>query len=176
MPEVGIILGSDSDLPKVKDCFKILEEFEVDFEILISSAHRTPVQTKKWVSSARDRGIKVIIAVAGGAAHLPGVVAAYTTLPVLGVPIVSGISGGMDSILSILQMPSGIPVGTMPVGSASGANSALFAINILSVIDKKYEEKLKKFRADMITKISGKNEAMNKMGYKEYIKVLEDKK
>ncbi|MCP4130474.1 MAG: 5-(carboxyamino)imidazole ribonucleotide mutase [bacterium] len=173
MPQVGIILGSDSDLPKVADCFKILEEFEVDFEIIVSSAHRTPEQTKEWVSSARDRGMKAIIAVAGGAAHLPGVVASHTTLPVIGVPIETKISGGLDSILSILQMPSGIPVATMPSGKAGGANAALFAINILSVVDEKYADRLKVYRVNMAVKIAKKNENLKDLGYKKYIAGME---
>lgn len=173
MSEVGIILGSDSDLPKVKDCFSILEDFGVNFEIIVSSAHRTPEQTMEWVKNARGKGIKVIIAVAGGAAHLPGVVASHTTLPVLGVPIETKIAGGIDSIFSILQMPSGIPVATMPAGRSGGANAALFALNILSVENKGYEEKLSDYREEMAMKIIKKNEKMNSMGYKDYIKTLE---
>ena len=175
MAEIGIILGSDSDLPKVKECFNILKNFGVDFEIILSSAHRTPAQTKEWVSSAKERGIKAIIAVAGGAAHLPGVTAAYTTLPVIGVPIETNISGGLDSILSILQMPSGIPVATMPAGKAGGVNAALFAINILSINDKRYEDKLMDYRKNMEEKISDKNKKMNEMGYEKYIKSIEGK-
>src|SRR4030067_558027 len=133
MPEVGIILGSESDLPKVKECFEIVALFNVDLEIIISSAHRSPEATMGWAAAASDRGIKVIIAVAGGAAHLPGVVASRTTLPVIGVPIETKISGGLDSLLSIAQMPSGIPVAAMAVGKAGGANAALFAVRILSL-------------------------------------------
>jgi len=169
MSRVGIILGSDSDLPKVEGCFETLDKFGVDFEIIVSSAHRTPEQTKEWVSSARGKGMQVIIAVAGGAAHLPGVVASHTTLPVIGVPIETKISGGLDSILSILQMPSGIPVGTMPSGKAGGTNAALYAINILSISDKVIEEKLADFRSDMADKIAKKNEALSSKGYKDYI-------
>ncbi len=176
MALVGIILGSDSDLPKIKECFKLLEEFDVEFEILISSAHRTPDQTKEWVETARERGVRAIIAVAGGAAHLPGIVAAHTTLPVIGVPIETNISGGLDSILSILQMPSGIPVATMPSGKAGGANAALFAISILALSDPSLEEKIKKYRNDMADKISEKNRKMENTGYKEYIKNLEEQK
>jgi 5-(carboxyamino)imidazole ribonucleotide mutase len=176
MALVGIILGSDSDLPKVKDCFRLLEEFDVEFEILISSAHRTPDKTREWVESARGRGVRAIIAVAGGAAHLPGVVAAHTTLPVIGVPIETKISGGLDSILSILQMPSGIPVATMPSGKAGGANAALFAINILTLNDTTLEEKMKKYREDMAEKISEKNSKLESAGFKEYIKNLEEQK
>ena len=176
MASVGVILGSDSDLPKVKDCFKILNEFGVGFEIIISSAHRTPEQTKEWAKSARERGIKVIIAVAGGAAHLPGVVSAFTTLPVIGVPIETNISGGIDSILSILQMPSGIPVATMPAGRAGGANAALFAINILTLIDQKYIKKLDEYRKNMGVKISEKNKNLQNLGYEEYIDKIQGQK
>ncbi|MFC1670158.1 5-(carboxyamino)imidazole ribonucleotide mutase [Spirochaetota bacterium] len=175
MASVGIILGSDSDLPKVNDCFKVLDEFGVAFEIIISSAHRTPEQTKEWTKSARERGIKVIIAVAGGAAHLPGVVSAYTTLPVIGVPIESNISGGIDSILSILQMPSGIPVATMPAGKAGGANAALFAINILTLTDERYIKKLDEYRKKMGEKISEKNVKLGNLGYKKYIDGIQGK-
>lgn len=175
MPEIGIILGSDSDLPKVKKCFDILEKFGVDFEIIVSSAHRTPEQTKNWVCEARNRGMKAIIAVAGGAAHLPGVVASHTTLPVIGIPIESGISGGLDSILSILQMPSGIPVATMPAGKAGGSNAALYAVSILGVIDESYAKKLADYRVEMAEGVKSKNEKLNSMGYKDYIASLEEK-
>jgi phosphoribosylaminoimidazole carboxylase PurE protein len=173
MAEVGIILGSDSDLPKVKDCFSILEKFDVPYEVIVSSAHRTPEKTKEWVTTARERGLKVIIAVAGGAAHLPGVVASHTTLPVIGVPIETKISGGLDSILSILQMPSGIPVGTMPAGRAGGSNAALYAVNILSIGDSSYEKKLETYRKEMAEKIEGKNIKMNEAGLDNYIKSIE---
>lgn len=176
MPEIGIILGSDSDLPKIKECFTILEEFGVEFDLLVSSAHRTPEETKDWVSSARSRGLKAIIAAAGGAAHLPGVCASHTTLPVIGIPIESKISGGLDSILSIIQMPSGIPVAAMPAGSAGGANAALFALNILSVSDKKIEEKMNAYRKKMRDNVLEKNRRLNEIGRNEYIKSLEDKK
>lgn len=173
MAVVGIILGSDSDLPKVKNCFETLDKFEVPFEIIVSSAHRTPEQTKEWVSTAKSRGLKVIIAIAGGAAHLPGVVASHTILPVIGIPIATNISGGLDSILSILQMPGGIPVATMPAGSAGGINAALFAINILSLADENYATKLTNYRAEMKEKIDAKNLALSSEGYKNYIKKLE---
>ena len=175
MAQIGVILGSDSDLPKIKECFNILEEFGIEFEVLVSSAHRTPEQTVKWVSGARERGLKVIIAAAGGAAHLPGVVAAHTTLPVLGIPIESKIAGGLDSILSIIQMPAGIPVAAMPAGSAGGANAALFALNILSVTDSSVADKLKNYRINMQSKIEAKNKELDSLGYKEYIRKLDGK-
>ncbi len=176
MPEVGIILGSDSDMPKVKDCFRLLEEFGVDFEIIISSAHRTPEQTREWVASSRDRGIKAIIAVAGGAAHLPGVVASHTTLPVIGVPVETNIAGGIDSLFSIVQMPSGIPVATMPAGKAGGANAALYAISILALGNDQYTSRLVEYREKMAEKISKKNDELNSIGFAKYISNLEKKK
>ena len=176
MIEVGIILGSDSDLPKIKDCFRVFEEFGVSFDLIISSAHRTPEQTMQWVKSAEEKGIKIIIAAAGGAAHLPGVVASHTTMPVIGIPIESGISGGLDSILSILQMPSGIPVATMPTGKSGGTNAALFAMNILAIENESYKTKLLKYRKNMIEKITKTNDKIKSMGYGDYIKSLEEKK
>jgi phosphoribosylaminoimidazole carboxylase PurE protein len=173
MADVGIILGSDSDMPKVKECFELLEQFNVSFEIIISSAHRTPTQAVEWASTAVKRGIKVIIAVAGGAAHLPGVVAAHTILPVIGVPVETNIAGGIDSILSIIQMPAGVPVAAMAAGKAGGANAALFAISILSLTNKSYAERLERYRNDMAEKISGRNDTLNQMGVTEYIKMKE---
>jgi 5-(carboxyamino)imidazole ribonucleotide mutase len=172
MPEIGIILGSDSDLPKIADCFNILEEFGAGFEIIISSAHRTPEKTKEWVSTAKDRGICVIIAAAGGAAHLPGVAASHTVLPVIGIPIETKIAGGLDSILSIIQMPSGVPVAAMPSGKAGGANAALFALSILAVNKKEYADKLKKYREKTADKIAKKNKDLSAKGYKQYINDL----
>lgn len=176
MPEVAIFLGSDSDLPKVKACFNIFNEFGVSFETSISSAHRTPEKIKEQIETAKDRGIKVIIAVAGGAAHLPGVIASHTTLPVIGVPIETQIAGGIDSILSILQMPSGIPVATMPSGQAGGANAALYAICILALCNKEYDSKLIEYRRKMKEKIFEKNNRLKSIGPLEYIKELEEKK
>ena len=170
MAKVGIILGSDSDLPKIKECFEILEQFEVPFEIIISSAHRAPEQTKEWAVTAAQRGLKVIIAAAGGAAHLPGVVASHTTLPVIGIPIETALAGGLDSMLSIIQMPAGIPVAAMAAGKAGGANAALFAVSILALSDASCAERLMHYRKDMAEKIAGRNEQLNRVGYKEYIK------
>jgi len=176
MAEIGIILGSDSDLPKIKDCFDILNQFSVEFEVIVSSAHRSPKQTVDWVENVSKRGIKVIIAVAGGAAHLPGVVAAHTVLPVIGVPIESGIAGGLDSILSIVQMPAGVPVAAMPTGKSGGANAALFAINILALSNPALTEKMIDYREKMAAKISEKNKDIKEMGLMNYINQLESKK
>lgn len=168
MAEIGIILGSDSDLPKVSECFETLEQFKVPFEIVISSAHRTPERTREWASGAAERGIKVIIAVAGGAAHLPGVVASHTTLPVIGVPVETSISGGLDSILSIIQMPAGVPVGAMAAGKAGGINAALFAISILALSDNACAEKLARYRKETEEKISKRNDKLKVSGYRGY--------
>lgn len=176
MPDIAIILGSDSDLPKVKECFSVLEDFKVPFELFISSAHRTPERTKQWATALRERGVKVVIAAAGGAAHLPGVVASYTTLPVIGVPVETPIGGGIDSILSILQMPSGIPVGTMPAGKAGGHNAALYAIAILAVADPALVKKLDAYRNKLALGVIERNEKVQSAGYGEYIKGLEAKK
>lgn len=173
MAEIGIILGSDSDLPKIKDCFDILEKFDVAFDLIISSAHRCPVQTMEWASGASKRGIKVIIAAAGGAAHLPGVVASHTTIPVIGVPIETGIGGGLDSMLSIIQMPAGIPVAAMAAGKAGGANAALFAVSILSLSNAVYAERLARYRHEMAAAISERNDKIKQAGLKEYIKMKE---
>ena len=173
MKSVGIILGSDSDLPGVKECFIILEEFGVKYEVIVSSAHRSPDQTVEWVKGARGKGIGVIIAVAGGAAHLPGVVASHTTLPVVGVPVETKLAGGLDSILSILLMPSGIPVGTMAAGKSGGANAALYALNILSVFDEKIEKKMDEYRKKMAKKIIDKNKKISQLGLMNYINNLE---
>jgi phosphoribosylaminoimidazole carboxylase PurE protein len=170
MANVGIILGSDSDLPKIKECFEILEQFDVPFEIIISSAHRTPEQTKEWAVTAAKRGLKVIIAAAGGAAHLPGVVASHTTLPVIGIPVETGLAGGLDSMLSIIQMPAGIPVAAMATGKAGGANAALFAVSILALNDPSCAERLVHYRKDLSDKVNGKNDQLKKVGYRDYIK------
>ncbi len=174
MKNIGIICGSDSDLPKIKDCFSLLDEFEVNYDVIVSSAHRTPEQTQRWVQGARDRGVGVIIAAAGGAAHLPGVVASHTTLPVIGIPIETRIAGGLDSILSILQMPSGIPVGTMPAGKSGGKNAALFALSILAVEDRGLAEKLTNYRTKMRESIQKKNKEINDTGLHKYIEKLEE--
>ncbi len=176
MAEIGIIVGSDSDLPKIKECFDLLEEFRVEFDIIISSAHRCPAQTMEWAATAQKRGIKVIIAAAGGAAHLPGVVASHTTLPVIGVPIETGIAGGLDSMLSIIQMPAGIPVAAMAAGKAGGINAALFAISILSLSSAAYAQRLDRYRKEMAEKITGRNEKLKQMGVGEYIKMKEGAK
>ncbi|MCP5108487.1 MAG: 5-(carboxyamino)imidazole ribonucleotide mutase [bacterium] len=143
--KIGIILGSDSDFPYMEKGIKLLQEFGIPFEIEVSSAHRTPERTVELVRSFEDQGIQVIIAAAGGAAHLPGIIAAHTILPVLGVPITSALSG-LDSLYSIVQMPGGIPVAAFSIGNSGGVNSVLFAAEILGLNDPDIKQKMIDFR------------------------------
>ena len=142
--KIGIIMGSTSDLEVMSAAFAVLDQFGVPYEKKVISAHRAPALLAQWAGTARDRGLDVIIAGAGGAAHLPGVTAAYTTLPVIGVPINGKAFGGMDALLSIVQMPSGIPVATVSVNGAK--NAALLALSILSVSEPSVKDKLDEFR------------------------------
>jgi 5-(carboxyamino)imidazole ribonucleotide mutase len=144
---IGIVMGSTSDWETMKAAAKMLEEFGVPYEAKAMSAHRTPQAVAEWASSAQKNGMKAIIAAAGGAAHLAGVVAAHTTLPVLGVPMPSKHLGGLDSLLSTVQMPKGIPVATLAIGEAGSANAALFAVAILALSDPAVAKKLDEFRA-----------------------------
>ena len=147
MPLVGVIMGSKSDWEYMKEAVDVLKSFGVSYEVKIVSAHRTPEFMVDYAKTARSRGIEVIIAGAGGAAHLPGMTASLTTLPVIGVPIPSKNLNGLDSLLSIVQMPYGVPVATVAIGGAK--NAALLAIRILSIKYKDLEEKLNKFMEDM---------------------------
>ena len=147
-PLVGIIMGSSSDWPTMEHAHQILEDFGVPHECKVVSAHRTPDLMNMYAMTAQERGLKVIIAGAGGAAHLPGMVAAQTVVPVLGVPVESKALKGMDSLLSIAQMPGGIPVGTLAIGKAGATNAALLAIAILGGENPEYYEKLEAFRAE----------------------------
>jgi 5-(carboxyamino)imidazole ribonucleotide mutase len=144
-PVVGVILGSKSDLPLMESCVKVLEELGIEHEVKVCSAHRNPRGVMEWATSARERGIKVVIAAAGGAAHLPGVVAAWTDLPVIGVPVPTQHLGGVDSLYSIVQMPAGIPVATVAIGEAGAKNAAWLAARILGLgdadVEKRHREK-----------------------------------
>ena len=144
---IGIVMGSANDWDVMKAAAKMLEDFGVAYEAKAMSAHRTPHEVAAWAEGAAARGMKAIIAAAGGAAHLAGVVAAHTTLPVLGVPMPSKHLQGLDSLLSTVQMPKGIPVATFAIGEAGAANAALFAVAILAVTDKAMAKKLHDFRA-----------------------------
>ena len=146
-PIVGVVMGSDSDWPTLKAAAEILLEFGVPFEKRVVSAHRTPQMMFDYAESARDRGLKLIIAGAGGAAHLPGMLAAKTTLPVLGVPVASKHLNGVDSLHSIVQMPKGVPVATFAIGDAGAANAALFAVALLAGADDALRQRLDDWRA-----------------------------
>lgn len=138
-PVVGIILGSKSDLPLMEACVKVLDDLGLTHEVKVCSAHRNPRGVMEWATSARGRGIRVVIAAAGGAAHLPGVVAAWTDLPVIGVPVPTQHLGGVDSLYSIVQMPAGIPVATVAIGEAGAKNAAWLAARIIGLEDKTIE-------------------------------------
>ena len=152
-PLVAIIMGSTSDLETMRNAADVLTEFGVPFETKVVSAHRTPDLLFEFAKTAEERGIEVIIAGAGGAAHLPGMCASQTVLPVLGVPVQSKALSGMDSLLSIVQMPAGIPVGTLAIGNAGAKNAALFAVSILANSRPELKIKLKKFRAEQTASV-----------------------
>ncbi len=148
-PRVGLVMGSDSDWPVMEKAADMLQRFEVPFEARVVSAHRTPDLLFEYAATARERGLACIIAGAGGAAHLPGMLASKTTLPVLGVPVPSRHLKGMDSLLSIVQMPKGIPVATFAIGEAGAANAALFAVALLAVDDATLAERLAAYRREL---------------------------
>lgn len=154
MQNISIIMGSKSDFATMQHACKILDDFKIAHETKVVSAHRTPDRLYKFCESAKKRGIKIIIAGAGGAAHLPGMAAAMTELPVLGVPVESRALKGLDSLLSIAQMPAGIPVGCLAIGEAGAKNAALLAIAILALSDEKLAKKLQKFRADQTESVA----------------------
>lgn len=146
--KVGVVMGSNSDWPVMQHTVQQLDAFGIDYETRVVSAHRTPDLLFEYAATARDRGLACIIAGAGGAAHLPGMLASKTTLPILGVPVNSKYLKGMDSLLSIVQMPKGIPVATFAIGEAGAANAGLYAVSILAIQDAELAEKLADFRAN----------------------------
>ena len=152
-PLVGIVMGSASDGPTMKQCAAVLDKLGIAYEMKVCSAHRTPQRAHDFATTAADRGIKVIIAAAGMSAHLAGVMAALTHLPVLGVPLEGKLAGGLDALLSTCNMPKGIPVGTMSLGSHGAVNAALFAAAILATADKAIEQKLKDYRQKQTTAV-----------------------
>ena len=154
-PRVGILMGSDSDWPTMKAAAKVCEEFGIPCEAKVISAHRTPRDLEEYASAAQNRGVRVLIAGAGGAAHLPGVTAAFTTLPVIGVPIESKSLKGLDSLLSIVQMPPGVPVATVGIGAAE--NAGLLAVQILAVGEAALQVKLERFKSQLAEKSRAKN-------------------
>lgn len=156
--KVAVVMGSDSDFPVLKGCFTTLKEFGIEFEVMVCSAHRTPDKAAEFAKSARENGIEVIIAAAGKAAHLPGVLAAFTTLPVIGIPVKSSTMDGLDSLLSIVQMPAGIPVATVAIDGAE--NAALLAIQIMALQDDGLSGKLTEFKQKLAQKVEERNRAL----------------
>lgn len=169
-PLVGIIMGSDSDLPTMKDAIAVCEAFGIDCEVAIVSAHRTPERMVEYAQSAHQRGIKVIIAGAGGAAHLPGMVASVTPLPVIGVPVATRNLQGVDSLYSIVQMPAGIPVATVAIGNAK--NAGLLAVQILASHNQALLEKVQQYRQDLARSVLDKQAKLEQLGYQQYIEQM----
>ncbi len=155
----GIIMGSDSDLPTMQAAIDVLREFGVPYEVRVVSAHRTPDDMAEYGKTAHERGLKVIIAGAGGAAHLPGMIAAYTPLPVIGVPVQSRALSGLDSLLSIVQMPGGVPVATVAIGQAS--NAGLLAVQILGTSDPAMQKKMLTYKSNLATLSRAKNDRLD---------------
>ncbi|HPC73520.1 MAG TPA: 5-(carboxyamino)imidazole ribonucleotide mutase [Syntrophales bacterium] len=155
-PLVSVVMGSDSDLPVMKEAMILLKRFDIPYEVVLTSAHRTPERTSEFAKGAAGRGIRVIIAGAGAAAHLAGVIASQTTLPVIGIPIDSTSLGGLDALLSTVQMPGGIPVATMAVGKAGARNAALTAARILALGDRGLTGKLKVYSEKMAREVEEK--------------------
>ena len=168
--KVAIIIGSDSDLPVMKEAAEILKELGVTYELTIVSAHRTPKRLYEYAETARVRGISVIIAGAGGSAHLPGMVASLTTLPVIGVPIKSRTLDGVDSLYSIVQMPPGIPVATVAINGAK--NAGILAASILSTQDETIEKKLQAYKNSLNSMVIGKIDKLDKLGYEAYLQEM----
>ena len=153
---IGIVMGSDSDLPVMQACVEQLKKFGIPYEITVASAHRTPERAATYSTTARDRGLKAIVAAAGMAAHLAGVLAAHTTLPVIGVPIDASSLNGLDALLSTVQMPPGIPVATMGIGKAGAKNAAILAAQIIGVTDQEMAGRLADFKAEMVAQVEEK--------------------
>ncbi|MBF2019060.1 MAG: 5-(carboxyamino)imidazole ribonucleotide mutase [Hydrococcus sp. C42_A2020_068] len=169
-PLVGIIMGSDSDLPTMRDAIAVCEEFGIACEVAIVSAHRTPERMVSYAQTAHERGIRVIIAGAGGAAHLPGMVASLTPLPVIGVPVASRYLQGVDSLYSIVQMPAGIPVATVAIGNAK--NAGLLAVQILASHDPELLEKVRQYRQNLAQSVLDKQAKLEQLGYKQYLEQI----
>ena len=167
-PIVGVLMGSDSDLPAMRKTAATLEEFGVPFEVRVLSAHRSPRLAADYATSARARGIRVIICGAGRAAHLAGVIAAHTTIPVLGVPIDGGPLDGVDALYATVQMPPGIPVGTLAIGSHGAQNAALLAVQILGLTDDRLADRLVEHRKSLEQGVRDKNERLDDVGWKQY--------
>jgi 5-(carboxyamino)imidazole ribonucleotide mutase len=169
-PAIGIIMGSDSDLPIMQGAIAVCEEFGVEYEVGIVSAHRTPEKMVEYGKTAHQRGIKTIIAGAGGAAHLPGMVASLTPLPVIGVPVPTRHLQGVDSLYSIVQMPGGIPVATVAIGNAK--NAGLLAIQIIATGDRELQNQVQKYRQDLEKMVVDKQAKLAQIGYKAYLQEM----
>ncbi len=162
-PPIGVVMGSDSDWPKIKAVAAALKEFDVAFETHVMSAHRTPEMVRQYATMAAARGLRVIIAAAGGAAHLAGVIASHTTLPVIGIPVATDMQGGMDSLLSTVQMPGDVPVATVGVGSGGARNAGILAVEILALSDEDLREKLAGYKKGLVDKVTSKNTALQQL-------------
>lgn len=162
-PKVGIVMGSDSDMEVMQETVAVLKKFQISYEITVASAHRSPQRAAKFASSAAQRGIMVIIAGAGHAAHLAGAMAAHTPLPVIGVPIDSSCLQGLDALLSTVQMPPGIPVATMAIGKSGARNAAIFAAQIIAVADTELRHKLEAYKQEMARQVEQKAEKIKSM-------------
>lgn len=169
-PVVGIVMGSDSDLKIMAKAAEFFDSMGIEYELTVISAHRTPDKFLNYMRTAKERGLKVIIGGAGGAAHLPGMAAALTPLPVIGVPIETKALGGVDSLYSIVQMPSGIPVATVAINGA--ANAAILAAKIMAIEDDELNDKLVKYSEDMAAKVEAKAEKIEKIKYKAYLEQM----
>ena len=161
-PVVGILMGSDSDLPIMQEAARVLKDFGVSHEIEVTSAHRSPKRTRQYLETARSRGLKLFIVGAGAAAHLAGVVAAETTLPVIGIPIDSSPLKGMDALLSTVQMPPGVPVATMAVGKAGATNAGILAVEILALSDAELAKKLEVYKEKLERTVAEKSDKMKR--------------
>jgi 5-(carboxyamino)imidazole ribonucleotide mutase len=166
-PLIGIIMGSDSDLPTMEQAIAVCEDFAVPYEVAIISAHRTPEKMVEYARDAYQKGLRVIIAGAGGAAHLPGMVASLTTLPVIGVPVTSRQLQGVDSLYSIVQMPRGIPVATVAIGNAQ--NAGLLAVQILATSNPQLQSQIQQYRQDLSQTVIDKQKRLDQLGYQKYL-------
>lgn len=169
-PQVGILMGSDSDLEVVSEAAKILEDLEILYEISVLSTHRAPQETANYAKSAKAKGIKVLIAAAGGAAALPGSIASQTTLPVIGIPVKAKSLEGLDSLLSICQMPPGVPVATVGINSAK--NAGLLAAQILALSNTKIAKRVENYKEKLKDEVLAKNSKIQKLGYKQYLRQM----
>lgn len=165
-PRVAVLMGSDSDLGVVKAALTTLEEFTISFDLQVLSAHRTPEDTVSYVKKMEGEGVEVFIAAAGGAAHLPGVIASYTTKPVIGIPVATPALGGVDSLYSIVQMPPGVPVATVGINAAK--NAAILAVQMLAVGDDRLKKSLLLYKRDLANCVREKNRALSRAGWKKY--------